>query len=185
MLNLRRYVYKRPQDQTTAEVCAHIESVHARDRLTASNWDSLLVPACTHPDAELVRWLVEHGARPDKQLKTLMTMTVGSREQRLPWIDRRIAVLGVLSPFCSAEDTHLSEALAAACGSGNIGPAAWLIEHGADIHFTSWNAFRHAKVDCLTHAETYGERTGDLSLYRFLLPWYESGTALGDWRQLY
>ena len=110
MLNLRRHTYKRPQDQTTAEVCAHIESVQARER-------------------------------------------------RLPWIDRRIAVLEVLSPFCSSEDAHLSEALAAACGSGNIGPAAWLIEHGADIHFTSWNAFRHAKVDCLTNEETYGERT--------------------------
>ena len=114
MLNLRRHTYKRPQDQTTAEVCAHIESVQARER-------------------------------------------------RLPWIDRRIAVLEVLPPFCSSEDAHLTEALAAACGSGNIGPAAWLIEHGADIHLTSWNAFRHAKVDCLTNAETYGERTGDLA----------------------
>ena len=162
MLNLRRYI-------------AHIELVHARDRLTAANWDGLLVPACTHPDAELVHWLLEHGARPHRQLKKLMTMTVGSREQRLPWIDHRIVVLEVLARFCSAEDTHLSEALAAACASGNIGPAAWLVEHGADIHFTSWNAFRRAKVDCLTNAEVYGERTGDLSLYRCSSPGTRTG----------
>ena len=184
--NLQAYIYKRPQDQTGEQVFSHIEKVHLDQRLTQANWDALLVPACTHPDAAVVRWLIDHGARPQKQLTKLMSMTVGSQERRLPWIDRRIEVLEVLAEFVPKDDKKpLSQALSSACWFGNIGPAAWLIEHGADIDYRSWNAFRRAKVDCMTNAEMYGERFGDYTLYRYLQPWYERRAPLGDWRQLY
>jgi hypothetical protein len=67
--------------------------------------DVLLVPPCTHPDATLVRWLVDRGARPQKLLKKLMKMTAGSQEDPLAWIDRRIAVLELLAPFGPEGDT--------------------------------------------------------------------------------
>jgi hypothetical protein len=186
MRNLQAYIYKRPQDQTHAQIYAHIEKVHSQLRLTPANWDTLLVPACTHPDAALLRWLVDHGARPHKQLTKLMTMTVGSQERRLAWIDRRIEVLEALVQFVPEGDTEpLSQALSSACWFNNIGPAAWLIENGADINYTSWNAFRRAKVDCLTNAEMYGDRFGDYTLHSYLKPWHESRTPLGDWRQFY
>jgi hypothetical protein len=37
----------------------------------------------------------------------------------------------------------------------------------------------------MTNAEMYGDRFGDYTLYRYLQPWYENGTPLGDWRPLY
>lgn len=184
--NLQAYIYKRPQDRSAGQVFAHIDKVNQSERLTPANWDALLVPACTRPDPEVLRWLVDHGSRPTKQLVKLMTMTVGGQETLLPQIERRIEVLGLLLELAPEGDPEASSrALSSACWFNNIGPAAWLIQHGADIHFMSWNALRHAKVDCLTNAEMFGERFGDYTLFHYLKPWYDDETPLGDWRQFY
>jgi hypothetical protein len=184
--NLQRYVYKRPGDADFGRVCDRILKVDAAEKLTAANWDALLAPACSGPDEEMIRWLVEHGARPRKQLKKLLTMAVGWNERRLVWAERQIAVLGVLSTFVEDDSTDLlSAALSTACWFGNTGPAVWLIEAGADTHFLSWNAFRRTNVDCLANAEMRGERLGDYSTYEFLRGWHESLEPLGDWKPLY
>lgn len=182
----QRYIYKRPQDQTDEQVFAHIDAIDARDPLTTEQWTALVGSACSHPTAAVVTWLASRGARPQDQLTELMRATVGSKERRLPWIERRIEVLAVLDGFRADGDTEpLDQALVDACWFGNIGPAAWLIEHGADIRFAAWNFVRKADVDAFAHAEVFGERFGDFTLRDYLRPYYESGTPLGDWRHLY
>lgn len=184
--NLQAYIYKRPGDASNQRVFEHIEAVHSKERLTPANWDALLIPASSAPDPEVVRWLIDHGSRPQKQLKKLMDMTVGWNERRLDWAERQIAVLNVYASFATEADQDLlSHALSTACWFGNTGPAAWLIERGADTHFESWNAFKRAKVDCLANAEMRGERLGDYSTYEFLRPWHERREPLGDWKYLY
>lgn len=81
--NLQTYIYKRPGDASLERVLEHITAVDSKAKLTAANRDALLIPACSHPDADVMRWLIDHGARPQKQLKKLMTMTVGWNERRL------------------------------------------------------------------------------------------------------
>lgn len=185
--NLQRYISKRPHGQTDEQVFAHIAAQHAKDPLTVEDWNALVGSACSHPNADVVRWLLEQGARPDAdQVAELMIATVRSQEKRLAWIERRIEVLEVLLTLCTEDDRQpLSAALAMACWFNNIGPAAWLIEHGADIRHTSWNHVRGADVDCLVNAEVYGDRSGDYTLRDYLQPWYDSETPLGDWRHLY
>lgn len=184
--NLQAYIYKRPRDASNRRVFEHVEEVHAKEALTPANWDVLLIPACSRPDSEVVRWLIDHGSRPQKQLKKLLAMTVGWNERRLDWAERQIAVLDVFAEFVSEGETDLlSQALSTACWFGNTGPAVWLIERGADTHYESWNALKGANVDCLTNAQMRGERLGDYSTYQFLRPWHESGEPLGDWKFLY
>lgn len=184
--DLQRYIYKRPQGQSAEQVYAHIDKVHSRDPLSAGEWDALVGSACSNPDAAVVQWLIDRGARPAEQLTELMRATVGSRESRLAWIDRRIEVLGILAAFCPKNDKEtLSKTLWWACWFGNIGPAAWLIQQGADIRYAEWNASRDAEVDCMVNAEIYGERSGDFALRDYLLPWHQDGLPLGDWRRLY
>lgn len=186
MRNLQAYIYKRPGDAPYHRVVEHVEAVHAKEALTPANWDALLIPACSRPDPEVVRWLIVHGSRPQKQLKKLMTMTVGWNERRLEWAEKQISVLEVLSTFVPVGDEDLlSHALSTACWFGNPGPSAWLIERGADTHYKSWNAFKSAKVDCLENAEMRGDRLGDYSTYEFLRHWHERNEPLGDWRRLY
>lgn len=186
MRNLQSYIYKRPGDVSNGRVFEHVEAVHSKEGLTSANWDALLIPACSRPDAEVVRWLVDHGSRPQKQLKKLMTMTVGWNERRLEWAERQIHVLAVLVEFIPAGDGELlSQALSTACWFGNPGPAVWLIERGADTHYKSWNALKKSKVDCLTNAQMRGDRLGDYSTYEFLRPLHESNEPLGDWKELY
>ena len=186
MRNLQAYIYKRPGDASNQRVFEHIEAVHAKERLTPANWDVLLIPASSAPDPEVVHWLIDHGSRPQKQLKKLLTMTVGWNERRLEWAQRQIAVLHVFAEFIPEDDKDLlSEALSTACWFGNTGPAVWLIERGADTHYESWNAFKGAKVDCLANAEMRGHRLGDYSTYEFLRPWHERSVPLGDWKPLY
>lgn len=183
---LQNYIYKRPQGQDGADVIARLEKEHAKDPLTEADWTSLIGAACSHPDAALVRVLAERAQPSEEQVGELMVSVVGSREARLGWVERRIAVLDVLGDFIDEGSTEqLSKALFTACWFGDSGSAAWLIEHGADIRHTSWNAIREADVDCLTNAEIYGERTGDFALRDYLQPWYDDKTPLGDWRALY
>lgn len=186
MRNLQAYIYKRPGDAPNGRVVEHIRAVHSKEPLTPANWDALLIPACTRPEPDLVRWLIEHGARPQKQLKKLLTMTVGWTEHRLEWAGKQIAVLRVLVELIPEGDEDLlSHALSTACWFGNTGPAAWLIDRGADTHYESWNALKQAKVDCLTNAQMRGDRLGDYSTYDFLRPWHERSEPLGDWEPLY
>jgi hypothetical protein len=167
-------------------VFEHVQSVHSREALTPANWDALLIPACSNPDAEVVRWLLDHGSRPQKQLKKLLTMTVGWHERRLEWAHKQIAVLAVLAEFIPYGDQELlSQALSTACWFGNPGPAVWLIERGADTHYESWNALKRARVDCLTNAQMRGDRLGDYATYEFLRPWHERNEPLGAWKELY
>jgi hypothetical protein len=42
--NLQAYIYKRPQDQTRAQIFAHIEKVHSQLRLTPANWAPFSCP---------------------------------------------------------------------------------------------------------------------------------------------
>ncbi len=184
--NLQAYIYKRPGDASNDRVFARIETVDSAERLTPANRDALLIPACSHPDSEVVRWLIDHGSRPQKQLKKLMTMTVGWHERRIEWAEKQIEVLGVFVEFIPDGDTDLlSQALSTACWFGNTGPAVWLIERGADTHYKSWNAFKQAKIDSLANAEMRGARLGDYSTYEFLRPWHERQEPLGDWKTLY
>lgn len=184
--NLQAYIYKRPGDADFHQVCTRVQEVDSRDKLTAAQRDALLVPVCSRPDAELLQWLIDYGSRPQKQLKKLLTMTVGWNERRLEWAERQIAVLQLLRTFVAdGEDHLLSEALSTVCWFGNTGPAVWLIETGADTHFSSWNALGQNHVDCLANAEMRGERLGDYSTYEFLRPWHESREPLTDWKQLY
>ena len=184
--DLQRYIYKRPGDASDQRVFEHIEAVHAKERLTPANWDALLIPASSAPFPEVVRWLIDHGSRPQKQLKKLLEMTVGRNERRLEWAEKQIAVLNVYAGFAAEVDPDLlSRALSTACWFGNTGPAVWLIEQGADTHFETWNAFKQAKVDCLANAEMRGDRLGDYSTYEFLRAWHERREPLGDWKPLY
>lgn len=184
--NLQAYIYKRPGDATSRRVFEHVEGVHSREALTPANWDALLIPACSNPDADVVRWLLDQGSRPQKQLKKLLTMTVGWHERRLAWAHKQIAVLAVLAEFIPDSDQELlSQALSTACWFGNPGPAVWLIERGADTHYGSWNALKRARVDCVTNAQMRGDRLGDYTTYEFLRPWHEMKEPLGDWTALY
>lgn len=183
---LQAYLYKRPGDASAEGVFERIQAVDSKDKLTALNRDALLIPACSNPDADVVRWLIDHGARPHKQLKKLMSMTVGWNEGRLEWAEKQIAVLQVLADFIpDGEEEQLSQALSTACWFGNPGPAAWLIEQGADTHYESWNALAHARIDCLTNAKMRGERLGDYSTYEYLRGWHEGREPLSDWKLLY
>ena len=184
--NLQAYIYKRPGDAAPDGVFERIQEVDSKDKLTAANRDALLIPACTNPDADVVRWLIDQGARPHKQLKKLMTMTVGWNEGRLEWAEKQIAVLQVLADFVpDGEEELLSQTLSTACWFGNPGPAAWLIEQGADTHYESWNSLAHARVDCLTNAKMRGERLGDYSTYEYLRGWHVGREPLSDWKPLY
>lgn len=184
--NLQAYIFKRPGDPSNERVFEHVAAVDSKDKLSSANWDALLIPACSRPDADVMRWLIDQGSRPHKQLKKLMTMTVGWNERRLKWADRQIAVLQVLAEFVSQGDEDLfSQALSAACWFGNPGPAVWLIERGADTHYENWNALARARVDCLANAKLRGDRLGDYSTYEFLRPWHEGKEPLIDWKSLY
>ncbi len=154
--NLQAYIYKRPGDASATQVFNHVEAVDVKDRLTAGTEMPLLIPACSHPDAEVIRWLVEHGSRPQKQLKKLMTMTVGWNERRL-WPRSRLRCSKSSSISClRAMKRSCLKHFQLLVGLATPVPKAWLIERGADSHYESWSALARAKVDCLGNAKMRG-----------------------------
>lgn len=68
--DLQAYIYKRPRDASAEEVFERIEAVDAKDKLTAANRDALIIPACSHPDVDVIQWLIEYGARPQSNSRS-------------------------------------------------------------------------------------------------------------------
>lgn len=175
---LQRYIVKRYQDQSDADVIAHIEKVNKKDPLLPEQWESLLASACYYcayvEEYTVFEYILQRVGTPSN-IGDCLRSVVGSQEKRYEYILKRIAMLDKLLPYVQAEEQQivLSEALLIATWYGELGVAKYLITHGADIHYCGKqgkNAFEFAQV--------FNERFDDDTLYQYLKPYYETGEAL-------
>ena len=170
--NLQRYIYKRPQNQSVQDIINRIEKENKKEKLTQEEWNKLLIPSCSGMIPELLKWLLNNGAKIIGDSVDLANMIIGSQEKRLKYLEKRIELLEILLANIEKQysNVFLGTALLNACWYNNIYIVPYLVGKGADVNFESSNG--KTPYEC---AKNYGERFGDYTLHNYLKNYVESG----------
>jgi hypothetical protein len=178
---LQRYIYKRPQGQSTQDVILHIKAIDNKEHLKKEEWNKLLIPTCSYADSELLGWLLENGAVALDESIDLARMVVGSQEKRLSYLKKRIKILDIILKYSlDKREEVLGTALINACWYNNLYVVTYLIETGGSLHYQSANG--KTPYDC---AKQYGERFNDYTLYNYLTDYLKKGSLLDDAEKYY
>ncbi|QIK70812.1 hypothetical protein G7062_11125 [Erysipelothrix sp. HDW6C] len=164
---LQRYIYKRPQNQDTDAVIAHINKVRHVIEFTDEVWWKVMYPACTHPDATLLQWMFVQGATyQDSLTKAVLSSQIRAFEV----IKQEIAVIEVILKHVSGHERQdfLDRILNNACWYGVLYAVEYLLSQGADLMWISDNG-----KTPLDNARIYGERFEDPLLYDLLIAYQE------------
>lgn len=178
-VKLQQYIGKREKEQTTEQVITHIQEVNARTPLSTEEWSKLLIPACSHPDVALLRWLIGQGADLEAVMdEELPRSIIWGQEKRLNYQKKRVNILKEIISLADKEALphFIGEALKQACWYNNIYVVEYLVNAGGDLQYTDKNGktpYEYARI--------YGERFHDNTLYQYLQEYVEKkekGTKL-------
>lgn len=169
---LQRYIYKRPQNQSDQDVINHIVKANLKLSLCQGEWNKLLIPACSGMAPKVFHWLIDNGAVIADNSIDLAKMIIGSQENRLEYLKKRIRLLEILLMY--TKEQYLSDtlgyALLNACWFNNLYVVPFLVDKGANIYFESSN--QKTPFEC---AKNYGERFMDYTLYHYLNDYIDTG----------